>query len=212
MKKPKEDQKALPPSSDKGKSRKHGEAVSRYRQGKKTTSSVSQDATIEYKALEDEQLRPSPPFRVSRGGQEKTYAISTGYGYFIPSFRKAENILQVAKVVEEGLKSAEIVPILDYLEFKVPDIAKAAAVSASTVSRWHPTSSIGVPGSNQFFRIDQIIRKGVDLFGNLDDLKSWLQSPNLVLGNAVPAKLIITAIGVELVEEALDALHFGNVM
>src|SRR5690606_29611427 len=132
--------------------------------------------------------------------------------YFIPSFRKAENMLQVAKVVEEGLESAEIMPILDYLGFKVPDIAKAAAVSASTVSRWHPNSSIGVPGSSQFFRIDQIIRTGVDLVANLDDLKSWLQSPNLVWGNSVPANVTTTAIGVELVEEALDALHFGNVM
>src|SRR5690606_42158490 len=101
-----------------------------------------------------------------RGGQEKEYAISTGYGYFIPSFRKAENMLQVAKVVEEGLESAEIMPILDYLGFKVPDIAKAAAVSARTVSRWHPTSSIVVPCSNQFFQIVQFIRHAYTLFGD----------------------------------------------
>ena len=208
-----EDQKATTRSSGKEKPKKRSKAASGYRQPETTTRSVSQEAAVKYKAFGDEQLGiPSQSFKVSRGGQEKEYAVGRGYGYFIPSFRKAENMLQVAKVVEEGLESGEIVPILDYLGFKVPDIAKAAAVSASTVSRWHPTSSIGVPGSNQFFRIDQIIRKGVDLFGDLDDLKSWLQSPNLALGNAVPAKLITTAIGVELVEEALDALHYGNVM
>lgn len=207
-----EDQKAMISSSGKEKPKNRGKAASGYLQQKTSTKSVSREAAVKYKAFGNEQKGPSQSFKVSRGGQEKEYAISTGYGYFIPSFRKAENMLQVAKVVEEGLESAEIVPILDYLGFKVPDVAKAAAVSASTVSRWHPTSSIGVPGSNQFFRIDQIIRKGVDLFGDLDDLKSWLQSPNLALGNAVPAKLITTAIGVELVEEALDALHYGNVM
>ena len=208
-----EDQKAMTSSSGKEKPKNRGKAASGYLQQKTTTRSVSQEAAVKYKAFGDEQQgMPSQSFKVSRGGQEKEYAISTGYGYFIPSFRKAENMLQVAKIVEEGLESAEIVPILDYLGFKVPDVAKAAAVSASTVSRWHPTSSIGVPGSNQFFRIDQIIRKGVDLFGDLEDLKGWLQSPNLALGNAVPAKLITTAIGVELVEEALDALHYGNVM
>lgn len=168
---------------------------------------------MKYKAFPDEHSGlPSQSFKVSRGGQEKEYTVFRGYGYFIPSFQKAENMLQVAKVVEEGLPSEEIAPILDYLGFKVSDIAKAASVSASTVSRWHPKTPIGVPGSNQFFRIDQVIRKGVELFGDLQNLKGWLQSPNLALGNAVPAQLITTSIGVELVDEVLDALHYGNVM
>ncbi len=184
-----------------------------YSQKESPIPSKSREAAIKNKVLADENpALPSQSFKVTRGGKEKEYTVHTGYGYFIPSLQKAENMLQVAKVVEEGFQSAEIGPILDYLGFKVADIAKAASVSASTVSRWHPNTSIGIPGSNQFFRIDQVIRKGVDLFGDLDDLKSWLQSPNLALGNAVPAQLITTAIGVELVDEALDALHYGNVM
>lgn len=184
-----------------------------YRQKVSLTASVNQEAAKINKAIADKHPElPSQSFKVSRGGKEKEYAVHTGYGYLIPSFRKAENMLQVAKVVEEGLPSEEIAPILDYLGFKVSDVAKAAAVSASTVSRWRPKTSIGVPGSNQFFRIDQVIRKGVDLFGDLQALRTWLQSPNLALGNTVPVQLITTAIGVELVDEALDALHHGNVM
>jgi uncharacterized protein (DUF2384 family) len=33
-----------------------------------------------------------------------------------------------------------------------------------------------------------------------------------VLGNQVPAKLFTSQIGVEMVDEALDALRYGNVM
>ena len=184
-----------------------------YPQKGSPTSFTSQKAAMKYKAFDDKPPEsPSQSFKVSRGGKEKEYTIQMGYGYLIPAFQKAGNLLQVAKIVEKGLSSEEITPILDYLGFKVSDIAKAAAVSASTVSRWNPKTSIGVPGSNQFFRIDQVIRKGVDLFGGLEDLKGWLQSPNLALGNAVPAQLLTSAIGVEMVDEALDALHFGNVL
>ena len=193
--------------------RKSAKALARYQEKNSTAESVSQEAAIKYQPnIKESSGFSSQSFKVSRAGQEKEYTIQTGYGYFIPSFQKAGNMLQVAKVVEKGLPSEEITPILGYLGFKVPDIAKAAAVSASTVSRWDPKTSIGVPGSNQFFRIDQLIRKGVDLFGGLEELKGWLQSPNLALGNAVPLTLITSAIGVELVDEALDALHFGNVM
>lgn len=151
-------------------------------------------------------------FKVSVAGKERIYSIHSGYGYFIPSFRKAENLMQVSQYVERGLPSKEIETIVRYLNFKVPEIAKAAAVSPSTVSRWKPETSIGIPGSSQFFKIDEVIRKGVNLFGGEEEFKNWLNSPNLALGNVVPAKLITSLIGVDLVDEALDALHYGNVM
>ena len=158
-------------------------------------------------------VRQQPrPFIVSRAGKQKNYAVQTGFGYFIPSLRRAENLVQVNELVEAGILSKEVEPIIEYLDLKVPDIARAAAVSPSTVSRWKDESSIGVPGSNQFFRIDEVIRKGVDLFGGPEEFKDWLHSANLALGNNTPAKLITSNIGVEMVDEALDALHYGNVM
>src|SRR5690554_263677 len=192
--------------------KKSAHTASKY-QKKLNTQSVTQEAAMKYQLyIEESPGLSTQSFKVSRAGQEKEYTIQTGYGYLIPAFQKAGNMLQVAKVVENGLRSEEITPILDYLGFKVSDIAKAAAVSVSTVSRWNPKTSIGVPGSNQFFRIDQVMIKGVDLFGGLEDLKGWLQSPNLALGNAVPVQLLTSGIGVEMVDEALDALHFGNVL
>jgi putative toxin-antitoxin system antitoxin component (TIGR02293 family) len=151
-------------------------------------------------------------FKVTREGKQKDYAIHTGYGYFITSLKKADNLLQISELIENGIPSKEVEPIIEYLDLKVPEVAKAAAVSPSTVSRWKADTSIGTSGSNQFFRIDQVIRKGVDLFGGPEEFKGWLHSPNLALGNNVPAKLITSSIGVDMVDEALDALHYGNVM
>lgn len=151
-------------------------------------------------------------FKVTRGGKHTSYPVQRGYGYFIPSLRKAENLTQVASVIEAGIPSKEIQPIVEYLDLKIPEVAKAAAVSSSTVSRWEANTSIGVPGSSQFYKIDEIIKKGVDLFGGLDELKNWLTLPNIALGNVAPVSLLPSLIGIDLVDEALDALHYGNVM
>jgi putative toxin-antitoxin system antitoxin component (TIGR02293 family) len=151
-------------------------------------------------------------FKIVRAGKEREYRIEPGFGYFIGSFKKARNIRQISEVVDVGIASREIQSIVEYLGFKVPEIAKAAAVSTSTVNRWEPETSIGVAGTNQFFKIDEIIKKGIDLFGGPDEFKKWLDSPNLALGNQVPSKILTSQIGVELVDEALDALHFGSVM
>jgi putative toxin-antitoxin system antitoxin component (TIGR02293 family) len=170
-----------------------------YRQGKSSSPTKAEEAAV-------------VSFRVTRGGKHKEYNIHTGYGYFIPSLRKAENLVRVAEVVESGLSSKEIQPIIEYLGLKVPEIAKAASVSASTVTRWAPETSIGAPGSSQFFRIDEVIKKGVDVFGGQEEFRQWLTMPNLALGNVPPARLLTSLIGIDLVDEALDALHYGNVM
>jgi uncharacterized protein (DUF2384 family) len=60
--------------------------------------------------------------------------------------------------------------------------------------------------------MDEVIRKGVNLFGGEEQFKVWLTSPNLAMGNVPPSKLITSILGVDLVDEALDALSCGNVM
>lgn len=151
-------------------------------------------------------------FRVMREGKEKVYKIHSGYGYYIESIQKAKNLVKVTELVENGISLKEIENIVQYLDLKVPEIAKAAAVSPSTVSRWEPETSIGVPGSSQFFKIDELIKKGVDLFGGTEEFKGWLNTENIALGNQIPLKLITSHIGIDLVDEALDALHYGNAM
>ncbi|MCL6258109.1 DUF2384 domain-containing protein [Aquiflexum sp. TKW24L] len=153
-----------------------------------------------------------PTFKVSRSGQLKSYEIPSGYGFFVPAFTRAKGMDEVGELLDKNLLSEDIFPIIEYLGLKIQDIAKAASVSPSTVSRWDNKSPIGTPGSYQFFKIDEVIKKGVDLFGNTNHLKQWLDSPNMALGNEAPVKILTSMIGLELVDEALDALHFGNVM
>lgn len=151
-------------------------------------------------------------FQISRSGHQKSYHVPSGYGYFVPAFTEAKGMTEISELLDKNLLSEDVSPIIDYLGLKIYDIAKVASVSPSTVSRWDHTSPIGTPGSYQFFKIDEVIKKGVELFGTPAHLKQWLDSPNLALGNKAPIKLITSMIGLELVDEALDALHFGNVM
>jgi putative toxin-antitoxin system antitoxin component (TIGR02293 family) len=151
-------------------------------------------------------------FTIKVGDKEKSYVVSRGFGYFIPSFKKAANLTEITALVDKGISSHEIQRVINYLDFKVPEIAKAASVSVSTVSRWDRDSSIGSPGSGQFFRIDEIIRKGIALFGGENELKQWLMTPNMALGNTTPAHLVISNPGVDLVDEAMDALGYGSVL
>ena len=151
---------------------------------------------------------------VIRNGKKSVVSVKTGYGYMVPSFAKAGSLVEISTLVENenGIPSSEIEFLVDYLELNVPEIAKAADVSTSTVSRWKTNSRIGKSGAAQFFKIDEVVKKGVDVFGNLTDFKRWLNSPNMALGNVTPISLITSPIGVDRVDASLDALIYGNVL
>src|SRR5690554_7827620 len=105
---------------------RRGKVVSGYQETGSATDSIMQEAALKYDPLAEERPGlPSQSFKVSRAGQEKEYTVRTGYGYFIPAFHNAENMFQVAKAVEKGLVSEEIMPISEYLGFRVSDLAKA---------------------------------------------------------------------------------------
>jgi putative toxin-antitoxin system antitoxin component (TIGR02293 family) len=151
---------------------------------------------------------------VIRNGKKYVVSVKTGYGYMVPSFTKAGSLVEISTLVENenGIPSSEIAFLVDYLDLNVPEIAKAADVSTSTVSRWKTTSHIGKSGAAQFFKMDEVVKKGVDVFGNLTDFKRWLDSPNMALGNVTPKSLITSPIGVDRVDASLDALNYGNVI
>ncbi|WP_114751852.1 antitoxin Xre/MbcA/ParS toxin-binding domain-containing protein [Pleomorphovibrio marinus] len=152
----------------------------------------------------------SETFVVKKGGQQVSYEVKNGYGYFLDGFKSAKSLQEVGRKLEGNLTYAEITPIIDFLDLKMVDLAKAVTVSPSTVSRWSADSKIGTPGSYQFFKIDEAIHKGMEVFGLESHLKSWLNTPNLALGHAKPRDLMLSMTGIELVHEAIDALHFGN--
>jgi len=58
----------------------------------------------------------------------------------------------------------------------------------------------------------ELMIEGADVFGGLREFKNWLNSPNIALGDKVPAQLTNTLEGIEKIRELLDALSFGNVV
>jgi uncharacterized protein (DUF2384 family) len=52
----------------------------------------------------------------------------------------------------------------------------------------------------------------VKVFGSEKQLKEWLSTVNQALGNQKPIELIKSPYGIELVDNAMEALLWGNVL
>ncbi len=109
---------------------------------------------------------------------------------------------------------AELKPIFDYLHFNQADTAKVFGVNESTISRWQKTPAIQLDKlkSRLIYEIDAVLQEGYSLFGSSESLQQWLNDENEALGNKKPADLLKDPYKVELVEEALQSLSWGNIL
>ncbi|HEV8507812.1 MAG TPA: antitoxin Xre/MbcA/ParS toxin-binding domain-containing protein [Chitinophagaceae bacterium] len=138
--------------------------------------------------------------------------FNTHFGFFIHSVRQARNYNDLNKIIAKGLEYKAVRPLLNFLALTSNDIAGLTGVSQRTISRWDDKTILGSLPSKNLVELDTLIQKGINVFGGENEFKHWLNQSNIALGDQKPIDLLSTPYGVVLVEDAVEALEFGNVM
>jgi putative toxin-antitoxin system antitoxin component (TIGR02293 family) len=133
--------------------------------------------------------------------------------HFITEVKKAGNYQDLNTIIgDEGLKAKSIEPLIEWLELSDTDLAGVIDVSPRTISRWRPSTRIGVHPSKALVRIDEVLSRGREIFGDDESFKLWLDQPNTALNDQKPIELLRKPFGVEMIEDALEALQYGNLL
>lgn len=152
-------------------------------------------------------LRGQRSIRVKQSGQYvATIPLTGNRVYFLKGFRTRAR----SSYPTDALNYQQILPIIDFFEYKQKDVAQFLDVDSSTISRWKTKGTdIGALRTKAILDVDEIIAKGVRVFGSEDSFKEWLNTTNHALGDQKPIELLKNPYGVEMVEEAIDALSWG---
>lgn len=151
--------------------------------------------------------KKSGSVRIKRSGKVVSKIVVKGPQTY---FLKRPTAKEMAKLAISELTFAQISPIIEFFDFKQKDVAEFLDVNESTVSRWRTKDSdIGSLRTKNVIDVDEIIAKGVRIFGSEESFKEWLNTSNYALGDQKPIELLKNPYGVEMVEEAIDGLSWG---
>ena len=64
--------------------------------------------------------------------------------------------------------------------------------------------------SEKLLKLFALYSKGIEVFGSLDAFADWLSKPAYGIGNRVPHDLIGTMIGIDLINEELIRIEYGD--
>lgn len=135
------------------------------------------------------------------------------YGTFIKDVQPVKNYRDLNTVIgKEGFHLKSVKPLVAFLDLPNDKVAALLGVSSRTLSRWDDDSRIGSMASRTLLEVDRLSKKGISIFGDPGLFKSWLTQSNTAMGDIAPIELLTTPYGVELVEDALEAMEFGSIL
>lgn len=147
---------------------------------------------------------------------ERTEVITLApkdYHFFLPD--PTMEVVEKPAVVYGGraLDFHETSVLFEFLDYTNQDIAELLEVDPSTLFRWKKEDrKLSKSLSKNLLEMDQIIAKGIRIFGSEEGLSAWLQLPNAALCDQKPAELLKNPYQIARVDQALEALSWGIVL
>lgn len=129
------------------------------------------------------------------------------YAKYAPQIRGNISIVLNAR---KGLNASILYDIILLTGFKKEQIATLFNTSAKTITRYtQEGKNLDVVNSEHALKLIALFKKGNEIFGELEAFRRWIMKPAYGLGWEVPAELMETSGGIELIMEELYRIEFG---
>jgi putative toxin-antitoxin system antitoxin component (TIGR02293 family) len=113
-------------------------------------------------------------------------------------------------IIREGVPYSLFSLIQHYTPFTDDDWANFLDISTKSLQRYKQTArSFKSIQSEKIIEMSEVTNVGLDVFGDMEKFKLWLETPNFSLGNFKPMELLKDSYGKELVISELTRINYG---
>jgi putative toxin-antitoxin system antitoxin component (TIGR02293 family) len=120
------------------------------------------------------------------------------------------NKLGMIELINKGISASTFKDIEDTGLLHETEWASILNISSKSLHRYkqseqHFKSTL----SDKILQVAEVFSVGLDVFGNKDRFKLWLNTPNYALGSIKPVELVKTSYGKDLVLNELKRINYG---
>jgi len=112
-------------------------------------------------------------------------------------------------VIESGLAFAELDALRASLGVPMERLTPKLGISKATLHRRKAAGRLGREESDRVVRFARLMGKALEVFESDEPARSWLNSPQVGLGGAVPLDYAETEVGAREVEDLLARIEYG---
>lgn len=120
------------------------------------------------------------------------------------------NKMLMITIIEHGLPYYFFESLLIYTPFETEDWLIFLDISSKTLMRYKENEKTFKPiQSEKIIEMAEVTHTGLEVFGNMEKLKLWLNTPNFSLGKSKPMELLKNSYGKDLVLTELTHINHG---
>jgi len=121
----------------------------------------------------------------------------------------AQSQMDRIELAKRGISKKSLLRIAEFCSISIKDLTKLLPVSLRTIQRYQENDLLDSQVSERAMLIAEVLEKGMEVFGSLEKLQSWLHTPLLALGQQTPLSLLDTSFGTRLVMDTLGRIEHG---
>ncbi|GAA4455267.1 type II RES/Xre toxin-antitoxin system antitoxin [Rurimicrobium arvi] len=144
-----------------------------------------------------------------KSGDFSGYPVEAGKPVSYADF--LENKMLIIGAIRNGIPYSLFDLIQDYTPFTESDWANFLDISTKSLQRYRTSSEHHFKPihSEKIIEMAEVTKVGLDVFGNMEKLRLWLNTPNYALGRLKPIELLKDSYGKELVISELTRINYG---
>lgn len=124
--------------------------------------------------------------------------------------KRVDNILEFLNLTQRGLSITVLKALQQRMKFTNKDMGSALEISESTLQRrLKKGEKLDKRESESTFQLATLWAKGLEVFDNEDDFRTWLQTKNMALGSNKPITLLHSPIGRDEIKDLLSRIEWG---
>lgn len=113
------------------------------------------------------------------------------------------------QITRKGLPTSVVATLSNLLGISMEKMSDLIHISHRTIQRKSDKDLLNIYSTEQILEIAQVVSRGIEVLGSLDNFTSWLHSDIRVLNYNKPISLLDTSFGTALVIDVLGRIEFG---
>ena len=118
--------------------------------------------------------------------------------------------LQLIQEARKGISKAYLLKISEALSLTLTELSKILHISIRSIQRYANNKKMDIDISAKAIQLENLRRKGVDVFGTNDAFNNWLRTPIIALNQKTPIDYLNTPFGFEMIEQLLGKKKKGK--
>jgi len=123
--------------------------------------------------------------------------------------REVRTRMDLIDLCRKGVSNEALLYLAKFMGLPVGQMAALLPVTERTIQRYAPKEHFDRVVSENILHLAEVAARGLEVFKNNDNFKTWIDQPSTALGGRSPKSLLASRFGIDMVLDELTRIEHG---